>query len=246
MADADDGFLSRWSRRKSQTRNESEQATETPEGDQTAVLQQGGPVEAVDPEREAEIVAKLPDIDSLDETSDFTQFLQEGVPEALRRKALRKLWRLNPVFANLDGLNDYDEDFTDAATVVEGLKTMYQVGKGMTEPEPPPEDQPAAGDAPDETVADTRAEDDGGQESAENAQVDVPDTDGDEQTEAVDALTARDDRDLAPAVSAHDDRHLAPAVSAHDNADSTSDAVKRPGASVGSSAATRRWERFRS
>ena len=234
MADSDDGFLSRWSRRKSQTRNESEQATETPEGDQAAALQQGGPVEAVDPEREAEIVAKLPDIDSLDESSDFTQFLQEGVPEALRRKALRKLWRLNPVFANLDGLNDYDEDFTDAATVVEGLKTMYQVGKGMMEPEPPPEDQPAAGDAPDETVADTRAEDDGDQEPAENAQADVPDTDGDEQTEAVDALMARDDRDLSPAVSAHD------------SADSTSDAVKRPGASVGSSAATRRWERFRS
>jgi hypothetical protein len=35
------------------------------------------------------------------------------------------------VLANLDGLVDYGEDYTDAATVVENLQTVYQVGKGM-------------------------------------------------------------------------------------------------------------------
>jgi hypothetical protein len=34
--------------------------------------------------------------------------------------------------ANVDGLVDYGEDFTDAATVIENLQTAYQVGKGMT------------------------------------------------------------------------------------------------------------------
>ena len=82
-------------------------------------------------ERYMDIISKLPDIDSLEEASDFTPFMAKGVPEVLRRRALRKLWRLNPVFANLDGLNDYDEDFTDAATLVEGVKTIYKVGKGM-------------------------------------------------------------------------------------------------------------------
>src|SRR6056297_865340 len=33
--------------------------------------------------------------------------------------------------ANLDGLLDYGEDFTDSATVVDNLQTAYQVGKGM-------------------------------------------------------------------------------------------------------------------
>lgn len=33
--------------------------------------------------------------------------------------------------ANVDGLVDYGEDFTDAAMVVENLQTAYQVGKGM-------------------------------------------------------------------------------------------------------------------
>src|SRR3546814_6588933 len=68
--------------------------------------------------------------------SDFTVFLQDGVPEELRRMALQRLWRLDPVFANLDGLLEYGEDYTDAATVVENLKTAYRVGRGfMTDEE---------------------------------------------------------------------------------------------------------------
>ena len=59
--------------------------------------------------------------------------LQVGgaVPEHLRRMALRRLWKVNPVLANVDGLVEYGEDFTDSATVVENLQTTYQVGKGM-------------------------------------------------------------------------------------------------------------------
>jgi hypothetical protein len=53
------------------------------------------------------------DIDSLSYESDFSIFMKTGVPELLRRKAMRKLWSSNPVLANLDGLNDYDEDYAD-------------------------------------------------------------------------------------------------------------------------------------
>jgi len=53
------------------------------------------------------------------------------VPEAIRRRALRTLWRSNPVLANVDMLVDYGEDFTDSATVVANMQTAYQVGKGM-------------------------------------------------------------------------------------------------------------------
>ena len=35
------------------------------------------------------------------------------------------------MLANLDGLVDYGEDFTDSAPVIENLQTAYQVGKGM-------------------------------------------------------------------------------------------------------------------
>ena len=113
------------------------------------------PAEAQD---EADIVAQLPDIESLNETSDFTVFMKEGVPQALKRRALRKLWRVNPAFSFLDGMNEYDEDFTIVSS--EPVKTIYQVGKGMLgnrdeeEAEPAaPEDEPVAAAEPENPEA---------------------------------------------------------------------------------------------
>ena len=57
--------------------------------------------------------------------------MAKAVPDRIRRRALRRLWLSNPALANLDGLLDYGEDFTDSATVVENIQTAYQVGKGM-------------------------------------------------------------------------------------------------------------------
>lgn len=164
MAGSDEGFISRWSRRKEQAR------APEPEGD----AQDAGPAENQAPPAggpdEAEIVAQLPDIESLDETSDFTVFMKEGVPQALKRQALRKLWRVNPVFSFLDGMNEYDEDFTIATAGAEGVKTVYQVGKGMLgdrderDPERDPEDaapQDAAGPSQVDQAADGMEDEDG-------------------------------------------------------------------------------------
>jgi hypothetical protein len=157
MAEPDDPFLTRWSRRKRTAKDEAE----TPPAEDVAP-EAAAPEDAAHPD-EAEIVAKLPDIDSLEESSDFTVFLQDGVPEALRRRALRKLWRLNPVFANLDGLNDYDEDYTLATSALTAVKTVYKVGKGMIseddeEPKPSapetPEEPSAVADSQEPTTAD--------------------------------------------------------------------------------------------
>lgn len=92
--------------------------------------------EKVKPEPEIsddEVLAtlELPDPDSLVLGDDIKGFMSKAVPEHLRRKALRRLWRLNPVLANVDGLVDYGDDFTDSATVMENMQTAYQVGKGM-------------------------------------------------------------------------------------------------------------------
>jgi len=57
--------------------------------------------------------------------------LNTALPQRLKQRALRQLWKLNPALANLDGLIDYGEDFTDSATVIDDLQTTYQVGKGM-------------------------------------------------------------------------------------------------------------------
>ena len=73
----------------------------------------------------------LPDPDSMEMGDDFSVFMSKAVPDRIRRRALRTLWRSNPVLANVDMLVDYGEDFTDSAMVVENMQTAYQVGKGM-------------------------------------------------------------------------------------------------------------------
>ena len=76
------------------------------------------------------------DFESLNYASDYTQFMKKGVPEVVRRRALSMLWQSNPVLANIDGLNDYDEDFTDAALVLKTFSSNYKVGSGyLTEEE---------------------------------------------------------------------------------------------------------------
>jgi ABC-type Na+ efflux pump permease subunit len=73
----------------------------------------------------------LPDPDTLGLGDDFRAFMARTVPDRLRRRALRRLWTSNPTLANLDGLLDYADDYTDSAVVVADMKTTYQVGKGM-------------------------------------------------------------------------------------------------------------------
>ena len=152
-------FLSRWSRLKQEARSQtserqkqgrgggaapvleesSQQAALSPtaEGGTATVpaRQPSGPSgqgPQTEPERETPAdIAKLPDIESLTADSDFTVFMRKGVPKSLQRRALRKLWASDPIFAFQDGLTDYQDDYTDAATVVDGMKSSYQVGRGF-------------------------------------------------------------------------------------------------------------------
>lgn len=72
----------------------------------------------------------LPDVASLDRDSDYTVFLKAGVPADIRRQALRTLWRSDPVLANLDGLNDYEDDYSRTRDLSPVVRTAYRVGKG--------------------------------------------------------------------------------------------------------------------
>jgi len=82
---------------------------------------------------DSEILAELglPAPEEMARCEEVQALLRAGVPQRLKTRALRRLWRLNPVLANVDGLVDYGEDFTDAATVIENLQTAYEVGRGM-------------------------------------------------------------------------------------------------------------------
>lgn len=114
MSEKNDGFLSRWSRRKRV--GGAAPVVDAPAEPSAATPAQGEGTEATPEtpetlERGDQTPADLPDIDSLDKDSDYTVFLKKGVPEELKTLALRKLWRSDPVFAWIDGLDDYDENY---------------------------------------------------------------------------------------------------------------------------------------
>jgi len=117
-----------WSRRKAQVEAEARDEARLVETQELAA-REAQLAEKTDAELCEEL--GLPDPDLLKMGDDFRAFMAKAVPERLRRRALRRLWVSNPVLANLDGLIDYAEDYTDSARVVANMKTAYQVGKGM-------------------------------------------------------------------------------------------------------------------
>ncbi|HEY5642129.1 MAG TPA: DUF3306 domain-containing protein [Woeseiaceae bacterium] len=120
-ANEQEGFLSRWSRRKAMSRD----GVDLPEPDvEEAPLEQAEPgalAEAPFADASDNALAEttsepveapaLPPLDSLHEDSDYSAFLKAGVPPDLQRDALRKLFR-SPKFNVRDGLDDYDLDYS--------------------------------------------------------------------------------------------------------------------------------------
>jgi hypothetical protein len=92
-----EGFLQRWSRRKAEA---GKAPAETPP-DESGVTAAAT----------AEAVPDLTAIEDLTATSDYRQFMQDGVPAALRALALRKLWQSDPTIAAMDLLDIHNLDY---------------------------------------------------------------------------------------------------------------------------------------
>tara|TARA_R110000850_G_scaffold254456_1_gene379986 strand:- start:426 stop:1052 length:627 start_codon:yes stop_codon:yes gene_type:complete len=123
--------LQRWSRKKTETGKKTEPAP--PPSVESGPSPEEQELSINEALSEHDVLEKygLPDPDAIELGTDITGFMRKEIPELLRRRALRSLWKSNPVLAVLDGLNDYDEDFTDAATATGAVKTLYKVGQGL-------------------------------------------------------------------------------------------------------------------
>ena len=103
--DSQDGFLNRWSRRK---------ATERSGRVNEDRIDKELKIDPSDPSDEQlarhPTDADMPPIESLNESSEFSEFMSPQVSDELRRLALRKLFHF-PTFNTRDGLDDYDEDY---------------------------------------------------------------------------------------------------------------------------------------
>ena len=88
-----DDFLSRWSRRKLETRREAQAPPAEPLAPAEVPAEAPGEAE---PELTPEEVAALPPLEELTAESDISAFLRRGVPELLKKAALRRVWSLDP------------------------------------------------------------------------------------------------------------------------------------------------------
>lgn len=124
------GLLSRWSERKQRVAEE----IDLENAQQVALepTQEPDPFEGKSDEEILQIL-ELPAPEDLALGDRAEGYLAPNVPEHIRQRALRAFWRTNPVLANLDGLDDYCDDFTDAAMVVENMQTIYEVGRGYAQ-----------------------------------------------------------------------------------------------------------------
>lgn len=125
--------LQRWARKKAEAGKQAEQPPPSVVEPGPAPEEQELALNESLPEHELLEKYGLPDPENIELGTDITGFMRKEIPEFLRRKALRGLWKSNPVLAVLDGLNDYDEDYTLASTAGQTVTSLYKVGEGLVD-----------------------------------------------------------------------------------------------------------------
>ena len=126
---ADEPFLSRWSKRKSEAR------AGVPAGDGEPLA----PAPSAQTQAPVEVPAEpLPAVETLTPESDFTGFMKPEVDEDLKRKALKTLFR-DPHFNVMDGLDVYIDDYSKPDPIPESwfgkMTQMARLGAFEEKPE---------------------------------------------------------------------------------------------------------------
>jgi hypothetical protein len=109
-----ESFGSRWSRVK----REREAGIAVQEPQPAPVVAPPAPNAAVAELETKAIVDALPAVESLTSESDFAAFMQPKVPDALRRQAVKQLFK-DPHFNKMDGLDVYIDDYNTFTPIPE-------------------------------------------------------------------------------------------------------------------------------
>jgi len=147
---SDEGFLSRWARRKAEVKKQgvvSGQAEPLPQQD-SAQIADGQVVEStpslaplgrgIEGEGHAQTPSSeqapapltLADVDELTTSSDYTPFLSRHVDEAVKRAALKKLFT-DPRFNVMDGLDTYIDDYSRPDPIPESMLRRMAQSKSL-------------------------------------------------------------------------------------------------------------------
>ena len=127
-----EGFASRWSRRKQEVANETaiEDLPEILESEEELVDDKNLAEQRLE-KLNALTDEDMPDVETLNEDSDFSGFMSTGVSEALRKMALQKLFH-GKSYNVRDGLDEYDGDYTsfeklDPSVITCDMKHLLEV-----------------------------------------------------------------------------------------------------------------------
>lgn len=117
MSDRDEGFLSRWSRRKAQVRTGAE-IEPAPAAPAVVATVPAAPLPvaplasgvAPPPAPEAPPLPTMDDVAALTRESDYARFVMPGVDDGVKSAAMKKLFS-DPHFNVMDGLDTYIDDY---------------------------------------------------------------------------------------------------------------------------------------
>jgi hypothetical protein len=150
IADDDENFVSRWSRRKIEARKTEEKPAEPKPASEPAapaapaVANAGAAAAPPD----ASAPRELPPLESLKGlASEYTEFLKPGVDENLRRSALKKLFA-DPHFENFERFEAYCEDFTKGEPIPLAMLKTLEHAKGLLFDDEEKKDAQAAAEKP--------------------------------------------------------------------------------------------------
>ena len=138
---ADEGFLRRWARRKTEVRTGT---APMPEAPAPAAVPALADAPAADPVP----LPTMDDVSRLTRDSDFSAFVARGVDAAVRRTALKTLFA-DPHFNTMDGLDVYIGDYTTPSPMSEAMLASLAHAKQVLrravdvvadDPDPPPDD----------------------------------------------------------------------------------------------------------
>jgi hypothetical protein len=130
VAEGDDGFLARWSRRKAKAQQGLPVAPEAAPPPAASVVRSDSVETApaaplpTDPQtalQPAEPPPTLDDVASLTKDSDFKRFIAPDVDPGVKNAAMKKLFASDPHFNVMDGLDVYIDDYSKFEPVPQSM-----------------------------------------------------------------------------------------------------------------------------
>ena len=164
-----ENFIARWSRRKREPEPEATAAASVDAAEPELALEDTALAETPDASGDAEFdVSTLPPIESITARTDIRSFLATGVPQVMRKAALRRAWSADPAIRDFKGLAESDWDFNAPGSMngfgplqASGTLRRFVLGTMTGEEEPALETaQPPTPDATRPPAAETAPVDD--------------------------------------------------------------------------------------